>query len=176
MNVFLKRWAITAIAVVTMSVAAYAQEQGDMAAGVNVVVSSEEELARLGICGKFKYNVSDPLRLEGALTLFSKVAHTSTYDLSVNAHWLVPVVEDQLLVYPLAGLGLYTVRVSNSDYSNSESRVGFNLGFGADFIINDNISLNYELKYKFISLDDDDELSKFYTKMSFITIGIAFNF
>ena len=175
MNLFLKRWAITVIALVTMSVAVCAQQKGDKAVGVDLVVNSaatgDEEFVRVGLSGKFKYNVSDPLRVEGVLTLFAKQEYATTFDLSVNAHWLIPVAGDKLFVYPLAGLGAYTVRYSGDGYSDSESRIGINIGGGADFKVNDRLSINYEYKYKVISLEES-----YFAKISQISIGVAIKF
>jgi outer membrane protein X len=171
-----KKVAIVAIALVTMSVAANAQEKGDMAAGGNLVIGSGDSFTNIGIGAKFQYNVMDPLRLEGSFTYFLKKDYLSMWDLSVNAHWLFPVA-DQITVYPLAGLGILgtSASVPTIDLgewgsfgggSASSSDIAFNLGGGIDYKLTDKLILNAELKYKIC--DTWDRL--------LISAGVAYKF
>ena len=143
--------AIVAIAAVTMSVAAQAQQKGDMAAGGSLVIGTGDSFTNVGISGKFLYNVTDPIRMEGSLTFFLKKNNVSFWDISVNGHYLFPVA-DQITVYPLAGLGIFGSKVdmgSWGSYSNSD--VCFNIGGGMDFKLTDQLFLNAELKYKIVN-------------------------
>jgi outer membrane protein X len=147
-----RKVAIAAIAVMTMSVAAHAQEKGDMAAGGNIVLGLGDSFTNFGIGAKFQYNILTPLRLEGAFTYFLKKDLVSMWDLSVNAHWLFHVA-DKITVYPLAGLGVLGSKV-NIDLdgfgsaSTSSSEFGVNLGGGIDYVLTNKLFLNAELKYK----------------------------
>jgi outer membrane protein X len=105
MKSIFRKVAVMAIAVFTMSVAANAQEKGDMAVGGNLVLGSGDSFTNYGIGAKFQYNVTNPLRLEGSFTYFLKKDYLTMWDLSANAHWLFPVA-DKITVYPLAGLGI----------------------------------------------------------------------
>ena len=182
MKSIFRKVAVAAIAVVTMSVAAHAQEKGSMAAGGNLVLGSGDDITNIGIGAKFQYNVTDPLRLEGSFTYFlpkkqgvSGLAESSVsmWDLSVNGHWLFPVA-DKVKVYPLAGLGILgtsaSAEVDLGEWGNlgsaSTSEVAFNLGGGIDYELADNLVLNAELKYKLGSTWDRLLLSA----------GIAFRF
>jgi outer membrane protein X len=165
MKSIFRKVAIVAIAVLSMSVAANAQEKGDMAAGGNLVLGFGDSFTNFGIGGKFQYNIMNPLRLEGSFTYFlpkkqgvSGVAESSVsmWDLSVNAHYLFSVA-DKIKVYPLAGLGILgtsaSAEVDLGEYGNyggsaSASEFGFNLGGGIDFRLTDKLILNAELKYK----------------------------
>jgi outer membrane protein X len=79
------------------------------------------------------------------------------WDLSVNGHWLFPVV-DKITVYPLAGLGILGATASIPDIdlgewgslggSVSTSDVAFNFGGGIDYKLTEQLILNAELKYK----------------------------
>jgi outer membrane protein X len=151
-----RKVAIVAITVFTMSVAANAQEKGDMAAGGNLVLGSGDSFTNYGIGAKFQYNVTNPLRLEGSFTYFLKKDYLTMWDLSVNAHWLFPIA-DKVTVYPLAGLGIlnygYDYSVDLGEYgsygsSGSTSDIAFNLGGGIDYKLTDKLILSAELKYK----------------------------
>jgi outer membrane protein X len=155
-RVFFKRVAIAAIAVLTMCVAAGAQEKGDMAAGGSLVLGSGDSFTNIGVGAEFRYNVTNPLRLEGSFTYFLKKDYLTMWDLSVNGHWLFPVA-DRITVYPLAGLGIlnygydYSVDLGgwgSYDGSGSTSDFAFNLGGGIDLKLTDKLILNAELKYK----------------------------
>lgn len=158
-NVFFKKVAIIAIAVIAMSLSAVAQ-QGEMAAGGNLVIGTGDNLTNFGIGGKFQYNVTDPIRLEGSLTLFfphkekimgDEIKNTM-WDFSVNGHYLFPV-SGQVTVYPLAGLGILGWKSKYSEkghgsISYSDSDVCLNMGGGVDFNLSDNVIFNAEMKYK----------------------------
>jgi outer membrane protein X len=163
-QVFLRRAAIAVIAAVAISFSAVAQQQGDMAAGGFLAIGMGDEVTNVGIGGKFQYNVTDPIRLEGSLNFFFPKKYDfgfvesklSFWDLSVNAHYLFPAT-DQITVYPLAGLGIQGWKFkAEADLggwgsyggSDSGSDVCFNLGGGIDFKLSDQLSFNGELKYK----------------------------
>jgi outer membrane protein X len=136
-----------------------AQEKGDMAAGANLVFGSGNSLSNIGVGAKFQYNVTDPLRLEGAFNYFLKKNYVTMWDFSVNGHWLFPV-GDKLTVYPLAGLGILNSGSSvNIGYglgkvSASSSYFAINLGGGLDYKLTDKLTGNVELKYKIADLWD----------------------
>ena len=151
---FLKRIAIVAIAVVTMSVAVQAQQQGDMAAGGHLAYWGEDGFSSVGIGGKFRYNITDPIRLEGSFTFFLPKKFLgdikmSMWDLSVNGHYLFPV-SDKVTLYPLAGLSILGFKSSGTflgiDASHSETKLFLNIGGGVDFNVADNIAINLEPK------------------------------
>ena len=154
---FLRKVAIVAIAVVTMSLAVNAQEQGDMAVGANLVLGYNSDFTDFGVGGKFLYNVSDAIRLEGAVTFFLPKDYfgvkLSFWDLSVNGHYLLPV-SDKFTLYPLVGLGIqgWKLKVSESGISVSDtgSDLCFNLGGGFDYKLTDQLFLNCELKYRIV--------------------------
>ena len=142
-----KKMAIVVIAVVTINVAAHAQEKGDMAVGGNLVFGSGDSYSNVGIGAKFQYNVTNPIRLEGSFTYFLEKDYMSMWDLSVNGHYLIPVA-DQITVYPLAGLSMMGWKVDYGLGNVSNSEFGVNLGGGCDFKLTDKLILNAELKYK----------------------------
>jgi outer membrane protein X len=154
-KVFFRKVAIAAIAVLTMSVAAGAQEKGDMAAGANLVLGSGDSFTNLGIGAKFQYNVLQQLRGEASFTYFLKKDYTTMWDLSVNGHWLFSIT-DKITVYPLAGLGIlnygYDLGLGLGEWgikdNASTSDIAFNFGGGVDLKLTDKLIFNAELKYK----------------------------
>jgi outer membrane protein X len=159
---FFKKAAILLIAAVATTATVSAQK-GSMAAGGSVVLGSGDSYTNYGIQGKFRYGITDPIRLEGSFTYFLKKDYTSMWDFSVNGHYLFPVGE-KLTVYPLAGLGLLGVTVSTPTIdlgewgsyggSYSDSEFGFNLGGGLDYELQSNLLLNVELRYTIHDLWD----------------------
>ena len=119
---------------------------------------TEIDFYMTGIGAKFRYNISNPIRLEGAFTYFFPKEDESFYfyspkihlwDLSVNGHYLFPV-SNKFVIYPLVGMSVLkstaTASVLGVSASVSESRVGFNFGGGLDFKVSDNIGINVEPK------------------------------
>jgi outer membrane protein X len=161
-----RKVAIVAIAALTMSVAAGAQEKGDMAAGVNLVLGSGDSFTNFGIGAKFQYSVTNPLRLEGSFTYFLKKDYLKMWDLSVNGHWLFPL-SDKITVYPLAGLGILNCSLDLGELSGDPtSDFTFNFGGGVDFNLTDKLILNAEVKYK---------ISDVWSRLQ-LSAGIAYKF
>ena len=158
-TVFLKRMTIAIIAVLVMSMTAYAQEQGSMAVGGNLVFGSGNSYTNVGFGPKFQYNITDPIRLEGSYTYFLKKNNASMWDVSANAHYLFPINE-LITIYPLAGLSMIGAG------SGSDHEFGLNLGAGIDYKLVGNLFLNGEIKYRIG--DNWDRL--------LISAGIAFRF
>ena len=164
----LRKIAIVTIALATMSAAANAQT-GEKTVGVYLALAAGEAITNIGIGGKFQYNVSDPIRLEGSMSYFlpRKSTKTSMYldfwtggvytqllettvsmwDLSANAHYLF-IASDEYTVYPLLGLSILGATVKVYDEKRTETSVGLNLGGGMDFEISENVIINGELMYR----------------------------
>ena len=152
-TVFFKRAAIIAIATVTMSLSAVAQQKGDKAVGGNLVIGAGNSFTNIGIGEKFLYNVTDPIRLTGEFDYFLKKDYISWWDFSVYGHYLFSVA-DQVVVYPSVGLGMvgskYEVPsvMGYGGGSYSDSWFAFSLGGGADYALTSNLVLNGELRLK----------------------------
>ena len=156
-RVFFRKMAIMAIAVVTMSLAANAQEKGDKAVGASIVLGTgnyaKSGYTNIGVSGKFQYNILDRVRAEGALTYFLKKKYMNMWDVSFNGHYLFPINEN-MIVYPLAGVGVFGYQLSSNISGtrtwNSDPDVCVNLGGGIDIKLTDNLIVNAEAKYKIV--------------------------
>jgi len=159
-TVFLRRMAIIGIAVLAMSVSTAAQKKGDMDAGANLLFGTTSGYSNVGLGAKFRYNVTNPIRLAGEFDYFLKKNYINFWDFSVYGNYLFPVAP-KFVVYPSVGLGVVgsTVHVPDIDLfgekvgggSVSGSDFAISLGGGADYELSPNLTLNGELRYKTLS-------------------------
>lgn len=140
-------------------VATNAQQKGDMAAGINLgmglgyddITYDGGSFNNFAFGAKFQYSITDKIRLEPALNFFLEKDHVSMWDAMVNCHYLFPMLENAVNVYPLAGLGMHGVKVSYGGYSASDSEIAINVGGGAEYKLTEKISLGAELKYVLVA-------------------------
>lgn len=174
---------------------ASAQEKGDMAVGLNLGVApcleSGASVTNFGIGAKFQYNVTNPIRLEAAFDYGFKNKGVDVMTIGVNAHYIFNVA-NKISVYPLVGLGYAHCKataigipdldendwggIANwetdiDDYgtkeeSGSANKFFFNVGVGAEYAINDKISIGAEIKYQYI--ENFNRLP--------ISLGVAYKF
>ena len=161
MKRIIKMFAISMMVAVMNVVAINAQSQGDMAVGGDLSIGMGDDYTNIGIGAKFRYNVTDPIRLEGAFTYFLKKKDVSMWDFSAYGHYLFNVA-DKLTIYPLAGLGIFGAK----NDSDSDSELGITFGGGLDYALTDNLSFNAEMKYKLV-----DNWDRF-----IISAGITYKF
>lgn len=132
----------------------YAQ-QGESALGVNLNYGND---TNFGLGVKYRYNLSDHVRIEPAFNYYFKHDYISMWDLNANFHYLCPVAEN-VTVYPLAGIGYANATAHLKDWgldNESDGKITVNLGAGADFQVSSSVKLNLELKYQII--DDFNQL------------------
>lgn len=174
---------------------ASAQEKGDMAVGVNLGVApcleSGASVTNFGIGAKFQYNVTNPIRLEGAFDYGFKNKGVDVMTIGINAHYIFNL-SDKFNIYPLVGVGYAHCKATaigipdldandwlDIDYgetdiddygtkeeSDSANKFFFNVGVGAEYAINDKISIGAEIKYQYI--ENFNRLP--------ISLGIAYKF
>jgi outer membrane protein X len=123
---------------------AFAQK-GIQAAGVHLTYGTGIESFGIGV--KYQYNITDNIRLEPSMSYFFEDHGVDQFDLNANAHYLIPMASN-IRIYPLAGLTF-----ARWDYvsAGDVTRLGVNLGGGAEMDITDKLMLNFELKYQFVS-------------------------
>ena len=125
--------------------AAQAQaNQGQTAAGINLVYGSEIE--SLGLGAHFQYGIIDHLRGEVGFNYFFEHNHTTWWDVNINAHYLVNLRNEQLFIYPIAGLN-YTMAKAGGVESN---HVGLNLGAGVEYEFSEHIGAFFEYRHTII--------------------------
>jgi outer membrane protein X len=165
-----KRAFLLMVVALATTVCVSAQQQGDMAAGGNLVIGTGNGFTNIGLGAKFLYNVTDPIRLAGEFDYFLKKSNLSMWDFSAYGHYLFPVAET-ITVYPAVGLGIIGSTVDLGPYASyyggsaSGSDFAFSLGGGADFQLTDKLFATGEIRIKI------NDGSRFY-----ILGGIAYKF
>ena len=156
---------ILTLACVLMMGMGFAQaqvHQGETAVGANLVYGSEIE--SLGLGARFQYGVLDQLRAEVGFNYFFEHNRTSWWDVNINAHYLVGLWNEQLYIYPLAGLnytmtkrGSYTDDRGDDDPTNDylvpsdeENHIGLNVGGGIEYELNEHWGVNFEYRHTII--------------------------
>ena len=124
-------------------------QQGETAVGANLVYGSEIE--SMGIGARFQYGILDQLRAEVGLNYFFEHNHTSWWDVNINAHYLVRLWNEQLYIYPLAGLN-YTMTKGKLPgmRADEENHVGLNLGAGVEYEITNHFGVSLEYRHTII--------------------------
>jgi outer membrane protein X len=123
--------------------------QGETAAGLNLVYGSEIE--NLGIGARFQYGVLDQLRAEVGFNYFFEKNHLSWWDVNINAHYLVGLWNEQLYIYPLAGVNYTMVDFKGDlDGKGEENHIGLNLGAGIEYELNEHFGVNFEYRHTII--------------------------
>ena len=142
-------------------------------------LQSGVSLTNFSIGAKYQYNVTTPIRLEAALEYGFKSKGVDVFDIAANVHYIFKIKE-RFNIYPTIGIGYahvgggfsgdfgdvgdifeglydffsgnYGADMSDVDEmgSSSSNKFLFNIGVGAEYSINDNLSVGAEIKYQFI--------------------------
>ena len=133
-----------------------AQEAGDFAIGANATYSFKEQNFAPGV--KFQYNFTDWLRAEVAGDYWLKKDNWEAYDAMLNVHGLISVAW-YFKVYPIAGVGFFSTKLSPLDYMDPEYGVHVHFdgkttndmvgvfGLGLQVNFSEHFGLNVEGKY-----------------------------
>ena len=176
---------------------ANAQEAGDMAVGVDIVFTPKWVFSpyykdgaytnNAGVGAKFQYNVTTPIRVEGAFIYLPVGDKLGLWYLSASAQYLIPVVE-KLKVYPVAGFDLMRYTVVNGAYiyiddvvlvntkvAGKHTIFGVHFGGGAECKLSKKVSLQDELRY-IIGFNNTIFSDYFKTNRLMISLGAVYRF
>lgn len=172
--------------VALVGLCASAQQKGDVAVGLNLGISPCLEkgisLTNDGIGVKFQFNVSDPIRVEANYNHWF-MPMQDMFDISVNIHYLLNLVNSKLVVYPLIGVGYsrgmdwansdldfgdfdYEDYYDDDDESFTPNKFLFNVGIGVDYPVSNKFSVGAEIKYQYV---------KHYSTLP-VSIGVTYKF
>ena len=142
---------------------AFAQK-GIQATGIQLNYGTE--ISSIGIGLKYQYNITNEIRLEPSVNYYFENDGLDMFDINANVHYLFPM-SSNVRVYPLAGLSYskWSADAGNG-WEVSTNKFGLNLGGGAEFDINKDLMMNFEVKYQLIN--DFDQ--------AVISMGIAYMF
>ena len=133
------------ICMMLMSVATFAQ-QGKMTIGIHgdYMIDSPKNF---GIGANVGYEVINNVRGVAEFNYFFKKDHFSYWNVEINGEYLFKV-GDTFTIYPLVGIDLLGATFSYDGGSNSESKLGLNLGGGVEYQLMENLALKAEYNYK----------------------------
>ena len=135
--------------VLGMSTAMAQVQQGETAVGANLVYGSEIE--SMGIGARFQYGILDQLRAEVGLNYFFEHNNKTWWDVNINAHYLLPVWNNQLYFYPLVGLNYTMTREKpHGMKADEENHVGMNVGAGVEYEFTEHFGVNFEYRHTII--------------------------
>lgn len=154
----MKKFFLAVMAMGCVVCGANAQTKGDMSAGLNLnyrMWNDGSDFNNLGIGAKFRYNVTDPIRLEANFNYTFAKEDVTAMDYTINGHYLFTVA-DKFVLYPTVGLGFTNLKFEVGDFSKSSNEFMWQLGAGAEYPITDVIGVNVEFKYNSVGGDIDD--------------------
>lgn len=143
--------------------------QGETAVGVNLLYGSQ--IDNLGVGARFQYGVLDKLRAEIGFNYFFEKHQATWWDVNLNAHYLFSFWNDQLVVYPVAGL-IYSMKTGYETHTRVETdndgnqkqieirdkdeynHIGLNLGAGIEYEINEHFGVNFEYRHSIMREND----------------------
>ena len=133
------------ICMMLMSVATFAQ-QGKMTIGIHgdYMLDSPKNF---GIGANVGYEVINNVRGVAEFNYLFKKDHWSYWNVEINGEYLFKV-GDAFTIYPLVGIDLLGATLSYDGESNSESKLGLNLGGGVEYQLMENLALKAEYNYK----------------------------
>jgi len=190
-NIFFKV-AIIIIVMVTMSIAANAQEKGDMAVGTYLAFGTGWEYRNGGIGAKFLYNASNRIRFAAEIDSWRKIKDTfnpiSVYNINAYAHLLPSNRDKRTVIYPFIGIGRETRKISVSivmDDKHISSITHHNtallLGGGMDYKLTSKLILNTELRLHQIrffggKIGENHRLIQSINSSLNLAVGLAYKF
>lgn len=144
--------------VISVAVQMANAENGEWAVGGQMVYGSKAETAGIGL--HVKNCLTDALRASLSSNYYFKHDGVNAFDVNLEANYLFELNE-KARVYPLAGvcLAIWHADGINASYGgmnfsvdgSTQSKFGVNLGGGIDYLLNDRVALNAEVKYQIIS-------------------------
>lgn len=131
-------------AMMLMSIGAFAQA-GSMAVGAHLGYAGfGDGYSPLGLGARIQYEFVENIRGEIDGNFWFKKNDAGLWDANLNFQYLFPVAED-IKIYPLAGL---TFMGTHGIEDGNETAIGFNIGAGAEYYLQENLKLSLDIKYQ----------------------------
>lgn len=153
---------VVAVVLAVMSCGVYAQK-GAQSVGFNLGYGFDSENATIGL--DYRYNLTNEIRLAPQLTHFVKNDGLSAWAIDMNVHYVVPL-SDLFAFYPIGGIDLSFWKFSQNHFSDNRTRLGLNIGLGADLYASPEITVGVDVKYNIIKHYDQ----------ALASVRVAYNF
>jgi outer membrane protein X len=162
--------ALLTLCLVLAGTATYAQkfdepEPGDWALGLNIPMTWGDDL-HLGVQPKVQYYATSQFRIETSFGYYFKAGDNKgnriDWDLNLNFHYLFPMKDTGLWIYPILGVQMLHRHYTDSkafkeeykadnpgDDMDDHMRVGLNIGAGLQYDIEERLYVNAEVKYTY---------------------------
>ena len=134
------------VCMMLMSVSTFAQ-QGTCTAGGHVSLLLEDN-KNVGIGAFVGYEVIDNVRGVAEFDYYFKKDYTSAWEVDLNAEYLFRVADGKFTIYPLVGINLFGYKWDVNGHSDSDSKLGLNIGGGVEFKLTPSLALKAEYNYK----------------------------
>lgn len=115
-----------------------------------------DEVDGPGIVAKAEFGIAENISVSPSLSYFagSRIFgyKQNMFSVDANGHYKIPIMEDELNVYPLAGLNYSNYRggrehSNGGSYEVKDNSIGLNIGGGGRWYFSDQLSVFAELKY-----------------------------
>jgi len=144
-----KIFTIVCLLMLGMGVCSAQVHENQTAVGINLGYGSRIE--SMGLGARFQYGILDQLRAEVGFNYFFEHKHMSCWDVNINAHYLVGLWNEQLYIYPLAGINYTMVDYKGElNEKGEENHVGLNLGAGVEYELNEHWGVNLEYRHTIV--------------------------
>jgi opacity protein-like surface antigen len=134
------------ICMMLMSVSTFAQ-QGTTTVGAHVALLLENN-KNVGIGANIGYEVIDNLRGVAEFDYYFKKDYASGWEVDLNAEYLFRLADGVVTIYPLVGVNLFGQKWEVLGVSDSDSKLGMNLGGGVEFKVLPSLAVKCEYNYK----------------------------
>jgi len=122
--------------------------------GGGLTITTADGFDRAGVSVRGVYVFSENWRASSNINIpfpessefFGTTIKTSYFDFSADAHYVFPI-SDAFRVYGLAGINFFSATVKVGSEKDSASEAGLEIGGGAEYLINDKLSIFGEPKY-----------------------------
>ena len=148
---------LLSIALLAGTLGVFAQsEPGEKSLIGHIGVQSDPGRFLIGAQGR--YVIADHIRIAPDASFIFPKNKVTGLDINLNAHYVLDI-DNQVSVYPLAGIAMQNARYSGETIagqkygSDSFTNWGFNLGAGGSYNLSSNTFLNLEMKYTFSDAD-----------------------
>ena len=134
------------VCMMLMSVSTFAQ-QGTCTAGAQASFLLENN-KNIGIGAFVGYEFLDNVRGVAEFDYYLKKDYVSGWEVDLNAEYLFKLADGRFTIYPLVGVNLFGQKVEIMGVSDSDSKLGLNIGGGVEFKVLPSLSLKAEYNYK----------------------------